>query len=368
MKIKLLFVFVFCSSFLFAQINNEKGKILFNNGKSIKGIISYFTDQPTDIIVYDTVGAKNIFTSDEIKEIMLSNGKKFVSKKCINVKDSSIFILQSVIESPGISLYMRDESDMTNYYVSKEDKLYKLENNEIIFKNDEGSSFKKNDNKYIGILKMLMSDNPDIINKLDKITLTENDIIEVISEYNKGNTTYFFKPNSKFKSKPVWAIFAQYSNYKYVLYSVVAAPSYDIVTGLQYYFSGNHRHSFKFDIAYSNYNYINSTPYVYYKYINNNKLYSLGLKYEYDYIKTNNFNSYLMMNIAQFSYLSATDGLTGKVNDSFLFIPRSGVGFGLEATLFPHFNIYAEVNNLLSGNYLFYNFSLGFKYNFNRTN
>ena len=376
----LLFLFPCCSSFLFAQIENQKGEIINKSGNVINCSINYFNDQPTDIDTYDSFGVKKIIPTSEVKEIKLDNGKKFVVKKYFNKQDSVILIFQVIIESPMVNLLMRDENDNERFYVLKDNLLYRLENNEEYITPENkveyvhsvnDITYKKYNYQYIGILKIFMSDNPDILKKLDKIKLSSGDLIKIISEYNKGNITYFWDPTIKLKSETNWVLFGQYSNYCHVFDETTASPSYGIVAGFQLYFSRNGRNSFKFAMDYANYNYVYENPYYTYNpvksntYIKNSKVYGISCRYEYDVLKAKNYSIYFMFHIADLSYYFDTDNYYGTKNNGITFRPRLSPGAGFEIKPWKLVAIYAELNHLLQGR-IPGNFSVGLKYDFGK--
>lgn len=361
MKKIFIILFYFHSMLAFAQINYERGKITFPDGNSMNRTISYFSDRPTEIIIEDSLGRTGMLSSVQISEMSLVDGRKFVSKSFGKEQDSIRLILQSLIESPEISLFSVDESGTTIFYVSKNNVLYKLEKNERIIKNESGT-FKNYDNKYIGTLKALMADRPDIANQLDKIQLNETGMVDVISRYDKGNVTYFWQKNSKIRKIPYWVLLGQYCNYGSYLYGErTVAYSYGLKTGLQYYFSKGSRHSFRFTADYSKYNLKNTSNTIFDRVDVYNTI-SLGCSYEYDFVKTSAYSVFLLMHLADISYYSVLyHGDDTSEKGVFLF-PRISPGIGAEIKPFSRLGFYGEINNILNLEMFPYSFSIGVKY------
>lgn len=378
MKTKfLLFILLitFSTSILYAQIQNEKGKIVYKSGAIVNCQISYFFDQPSKIFIIDSSSNKSIIDPIQIKEMVLENGEKYVLKMYKNKLDSLSLIFQTLIESPKISLYMRDERDKNQLYVSKDNIFYKLENNEKIITNKEGT-FRGYDYLYIGILKALMSDNHDIIEKLDNVKLTVKDIVEITTQYNNGDITYFWSTDTKIKKSPDWVLFGQYSNYHSYYTEQTTGFSFGVVTGFQYYFSSHSRHSFKFAIDYSNYKFEYDTlvsviwsgtgfKYLWNTCKYNPKTYSLSCRYEYDFIKKNKYDFYLIFHFVDISYFSNLDKHFGP-KKNFGIYPRLNPGFGLEIKPLNRFAIYAEINHLGKIRNILFNYSIGLKYNLSK--
>ncbi|MCK5838913.1 MAG: hypothetical protein KAG99_03645, partial [Bacteroidales bacterium] len=187
-RVLLLVPFFFSSTFLFAQIQNEKGGLIMESGEVISGMISYYYDQPTIIIFHDERGAEKIFAPKQINEIQLNSGERFVSKTYQNKLVSQVLILQLIIESPMISLFKREENSKMYYYVSKNNSLYRLENNDVLVVKD-GKNYTRQDYQYIGILGALMPDRPDLVKELKKIFLNEKDLSKLILDYNRGDVS-----------------------------------------------------------------------------------------------------------------------------------------------------------------------------------
>jgi hypothetical protein len=353
-----------CITSIIAQIQSENGKVVFRTGQVLIGKINYFLDQPSDIIIYDSNGVKSVFTPNQVRQIILDNGKKFLSKTLIGHQDSSALIFQILIESPKISLFVRDENDNKQFYVLKDNVIYDLVNNEQIIKTNDGT-YKSYDKKYIGTLKSLMSDQTEIVKRLDKIRLYEDELVEVITAYDRGNITYFWQLNNKLTREPYWAVFGQFIGYgSYEAGQKCLFPSYGFITGFQYYFSRTSRHSLKFTIGYSDYNLTDYNSLIGQNYSYNEKDISIGCRYQYDIVRANKYSVYIMMHITDVSYYIDTN----PKENGFTVWPRLSPGFGFEAKLFKHVALYAELNNILYLSYIPKSFSVGLKYDLCKTN
>ncbi len=353
----------FCSTFLFAQIQNEKGDLIMKNGEVISGDISYYYDQPTDIIFHDEKGAKNIFTPTQINEIQLNSGERFVSKTYQDKQDSQVLILQLIIESPIISLFKREENSQMYYYVSKNNSLYRLENNDVLIVK-EGKNYTRQDYQYIGILGALMPDRPDLVKELRKIFLNEKDLSNLILDYNRGNVSYYWSSYVKEKRNPNWVFFGQFSNYVSYYVKPTTEASWGVIMGFQYYFSSVSRHSLKYSIDYSTYHFESSRD----------ETISLGLRYEFDFWKSKKSSAFFMVHIADISYISSIktryilNNRTTETTNTIGFRPRLSPGIGFEVKPWSRIAIYAEVNRLMQLTYIPYNFSIGLKYDFGNKN
>lgn len=357
MKLSLLYIFFFLPLSIFGQINKEEGEIRLKNGAAIKGEISYFyNDQESGIILNERNEGTRSFQKEEVNEIMLYSGKKFVSKKYGHKGDSTVLILQSLIESPEISIYLANEDGSDFFYVSKNDLLYKLENNKINIERN-GKSFSRYDHKYKGTLTILMSDQEGFGKKIEKVKYSENDFVKIVNEYNKGNLTYLWSTDNKFSRESNWLLYGHYSNYASYFHTESTGNSFGLFFGGQYYISKSSRSSFKMALDNS---YFNSKW-------NKDKIVSLSLKYQYEVIQKQKYNFYLNGQLVDFSFISSTGISSPKTrnqepNNNFGILPRLSPGLGIEFKPSPNYYFFVELNHLFQLQLLPKNFSIGMKY------
>lgn len=356
MKLKLLLILLLLSTAVSAQIQKEKGKLTLTNGDVLNGAITHYYETPTDIIFYNGQGAKEVFSSDQVNEIRLDNGAKFVAREYKTQEGKNTIILQVLLESPKISLYKREDNTAQYYYVSKENVLYRLENNEV--EEYKGAkTYKRKDNKYIGTLSSLMSDNFQLTQKLDRVGLNESDLTRIITEYNQGEVSYYWKSDTKKPAEPNLVVFAQHSQLGSIYGNPTVGSSSGQMVGIQYYFSKHGRHSLKLSWDHSKYALEDE----------NAKLSGLGLRYELAFKRAEYFNVYMMIHVIEMVHLSITDERGAKVEDGWNLMPRVSPGFGFEAKPLPRTAVYVEVNNLMQLDRLPKSFSLGLKYDFGKT-
>lgn len=364
----LLSLFLFTiTNYLFAQIQSEKGKIILKDGTELKGTVTHFYDNAKEIILADSTGTKYTFTPDQIRRICLNNGKRFASGSFTKAgqQHEAEIIMETILLSPTINLYKQDEPT-TTFYVEKDDKLYRLENNASIIEIN-GRSHKKYDHQYITVLNVLMGDQPDMVDELSKIKLNEDDLTSAILKYQKGEVTYYAKKaKASQKFKPYWAAIAAYSNYASYRLDETDEHSYGVQLGLQVYNYKGGRSSLRLPLEYAFYQF----PYTY-----KAKAYTLSVKYLYDVVKRARFNAYLGVHLFDISYfdISKQEIPRGSIlkprptgpslpNNSLSFMTRFSPFLGFEAKASEHMGIFAEANHLLQIGQLPTNFSLGVKY------
>jgi hypothetical protein len=172
---------------------------------------------------------------------------------------------------------------------------------------------------------------------------------------------------AKSKSISNWVIFGQYSNFgTYYFSEPTFGYSYGIFGGAQLFFTKNRRHSLKFSLGYSHYelhgqhdsglSYLTKDMY--------SEIFSFGFTYEYIFFMTKRTNIYVILHIADLSYVSEYDyDDNNNKNDSYVLpIPRGSPGIGLEYKTQKRLSFYVELNNLLNASHIPENFSVGLKY------
>ncbi len=368
---KLLFTFslLLLSLVSLSQIQNENGKLILETNDTIVGWITYYDDLSSTVTYKDDNDIENSCTIDCINEIILNNGIRYTTINYPDHKNGKVFV-QKIISSKLINLFASEENGSTYYYVIKDSNTYRLENNYIIVEKDN-KSYSRWDYKYLGTLKLLMSDKPELFDKIDKLKLNENDLVNIIIEYNQGDINYFMTTETaQAKSISNWVTFGQYSNFG-TYYSAEATNgySYGIYAGLQLYFTRNHRHSLKFGLGYSHYElkrtyahqlgiqtfYTKKNAYA--------EVYRIGITYEYLFFMTQRTNIYGLIHLGDYSYITEYEEESGdEITHSFLPKPTLSPGVGIEYKTLKKLSFYFEFNHLLNISYFPKNFSAGIKY------
>lgn len=357
MKFTLLLFLTFFPAAVFAQIINKPGELTLANGDVKTGFVSYFYDKPSEVIFSSEYGAKNVFQAKEIQGIKLENGERFVSKFYKTQGDSTFLVLKLIIESPKISLYVREDDATEYFYVSKDDALHRLENNKVYEKRGDKQYVRK-DNQYVAILGALMADRVDIVAELDKVSLHEHSLAKVISKYNQGEATYHLLPGGKAEKESNWVLFTQYSQYGVPKEFARSARAFGNMVGLQYYFSQTSRHSLKVSADYINSVFNDESAVVY----------GLGLRYEWAFKKAESYTVYFQMHVAELGYVEYSNSRNRLNRNGFTTSLMLSPGIGFEYKPLPRVAVYGEVNNLLQLYNIPKSFSLGLKYDFGKTN
>ncbi len=326
------------------------------SGDVLTGAITYFYDSPSEVILYDEMGVKKVYEPKQVQTIKLDNGEKFITKYYRVNNDSSALLLQSLIESPGISLMMMENNATVYYYVSKGNTLYRLENNDVEVRQG-GTVYKRKDNKYIGTLSSLMANRFDLLEGITKTSLNEKDLTKLVLDYNKGNISYSWRSDNASAKEHNWVFFAQYSHYGSSPDNPVTSRSSGQMLGLQYYFSKHSRHSLKVSFDHS------------YHRLGGDRIEAtgLGFRYEYAFKKAETYGVYLLVQLADVAYLVETEEGEQQTYSHLALLPGFSPGLGFEVKPWSKLAFYAEINYLLRLDEIPKSFSVGLKYDFGKT-
>lgn len=355
MKFKFLLFLIFFPAAVFGQMLNKAGELTLLNGDTLTGDITYFYDKPSQIVFSSENLSKQVYPVSQVREIKLENGERFVSKKYDAQGDNTYVVLKVLIESSKISLYVREENAAEYFYVSKDDALYRLENNDVETRQDN-NTFRQKDNKYIKTLSMLMPDRIDLFDKLYKIQLTEQELTTVLLNYNQGDVTYFWNNDFKGIKESNWVAFAQYSKFGSFQDDQTTAYSAGQMIGLQYYFDKNGRHSLKISLEHSKY----TTEW------EKLEVTGLGFRYEFEFKQAEKYGAYFLMHLGE---IAQVNRIKKDLRDysELTVLTRFSPGVGFEIKPLPRIATYAELNNLLFLKHGPKSFSVGLKYDFGAT-
>jgi opacity protein-like surface antigen len=181
---KLLLSIIF-SAFVLAGFSQKylPGYILTNEGDTIHGELlkQRKLSARNKCIFKDLNGEINTFLPNQIIEYRFTDGSYYISMELEeNGSQKQVFIqflLKGIVE-----LYYYPTNGKGKFYIEKEGKLIELANNEkrVII---NGSEYQRFDNEYIGILKYLYSDAPEVIRKIDNLSFTPNEMVKISEKY-----------------------------------------------------------------------------------------------------------------------------------------------------------------------------------------
>ena len=170
------------------------GYVLTLDGDTIKGDLLEQGDirAHKKCIIHKNNNKDQTFLPKEIIEYKYNDGRYYISKEILLDSVSTTVFLRFLVKGAvNLYYYSHPFKKQDLYYVEKDGVLHKLENNEknIII---DGVSYKRYDKKYIGILKYLYNDAPEITKDIDKLSYFPSSMVKITEKYLK--TVYSKEP------------------------------------------------------------------------------------------------------------------------------------------------------------------------------
>jgi hypothetical protein len=204
----LLYLFLSCR-IVFAQEELKPAYIILNQFDTIKGVGNMSKNQ--EYCWFKKLGADDITTylPNEIDAFRIVGGKYFVSRKIEETDRKLVFqkwyFLEFLVDGE-INLFTIQHS--IRFFIEKEDKgLVELIDETKNLKNRSGISYSVKNNKYIGYLKLYLSEAPELSPRIEQMDyLNQRDLVKLSVDYhnavcNKYECINYTKnlPNVKYK-------------------------------------------------------------------------------------------------------------------------------------------------------------------------
>jgi hypothetical protein len=181
-----LLLSIILSLFVFAGFSQKylPGYILTNEGDTIHGeLLNQNEVEASKKCILRNEEEIKTFLPNDINGYRYSDGNYYISKEIVSGTTNTPvflrFLLKGTIE---LYVYYSPLTQKEMFYILKDDKIVELENNESIIYKD-GSRYKRYDKKYIGILKYLYSDAPEVLKDVDKLSFSSGALIKISEDY-----------------------------------------------------------------------------------------------------------------------------------------------------------------------------------------
>lgn len=182
-KILLAVVLISSVPSMFAQsgyspafIVNHQNDTILGSGKMIKS---------HDYLIFsenDDAEHSKYFPQD-IKAFRIIDGKYYVSKKIADSKSKDNWHFLEFLVEGEIDLFLSPQTG--KYYLAKKNgELLELDDKNLSIKNIDGREYMVQDKTYLGYLRFMMSDAPELYPKIDKMKhLNQRDIVNISVDY-----------------------------------------------------------------------------------------------------------------------------------------------------------------------------------------
>lgn len=181
----LISLFIILSTHLIAQTDLRSGYIIKSNNDTIYGQIKYRGSHNSSkkcIFLKDSLSTEQIFTPDDILGYRYENNKYYVSKSVSSNNKTEQLFLEFLINGIVDIYYYRDEME-DHYFIEEGDSnLIELKNKISIIKIDN-DTYQKEGKEYVGILRYVFQDQPNIQKKVDQTSLSHKSLINIAKDY-----------------------------------------------------------------------------------------------------------------------------------------------------------------------------------------
>lgn len=182
-----------------SQRDFRKGFVITNKKDTLKGFIDY-REGSKKFSFCDFKQTENsaiiTYLPYQIKGYGIFNNSYFESKEISTVNNSIEKVFIEILVRGKATLYKLREA----FFIGKYDTIFKkLYNRQKVVTVDR-KKYKRNTNRYIGILKYLLSDCSKLKGKISKILLSEKSLTKLIENYNACSN----EPSMSFKEKKRW--------------------------------------------------------------------------------------------------------------------------------------------------------------------
>ncbi len=172
----------------YAQYDYRKAAIITHNNDTIFGLIDYGNNRSNSsfcLFKANTTSKSVKYRPDDITGYFFEGSKCYTSKIVeINGIPTTIFI--EYLLNGIVDLYFyKDTHNFGFYFIEKEGKLYELVNEEKEFFYKK-RYYSKQTKEYIGVLKYLTKDSPEISKKIEKSSLNHKSLIEITKNYHQN--------------------------------------------------------------------------------------------------------------------------------------------------------------------------------------
>jgi hypothetical protein len=179
----LIIAFIFFQN-LFSQSDYREGFIITTTQDTIKGLIDFrdgYKNNESCMFKKEEKEDFIIYSPEQISAYGFIDDRFYESKiepDSTNINKPQFF---EVLVKGKASLYRL----RGGLYINKDNgKIYKLSNESVGEIKENGKVYDKKSNRYIGILKLLLSDCSDIKLKFDNLSLTERALTKIVGKYN----------------------------------------------------------------------------------------------------------------------------------------------------------------------------------------
>ncbi len=184
MRYILVLLVLVCTN-LIAQTDYRPGYLITNSMDTIKGLVDYrgeLRNMKVCNFKKSPDSSPETFLPGEIYGYRYDVGKFYVSKD-IDTDDFKGTVFVEFLLQGIVNLYFYHNPTYLSYFIEDEEgKMFEIRTKDIVIENN-GTEYIRNDTKYIGLLRYLFHDCPQVVQLCDKVDLTHKGLINITKKY-----------------------------------------------------------------------------------------------------------------------------------------------------------------------------------------
>ncbi|MFC2104408.1 hypothetical protein ACFLS4_03535 [Bacteroidota bacterium] len=134
-----------------------------------------------ECVFRNDLGKIKTYLPNDIYAYRFINGNYYISKEILENNNKKSVFLEYLVNGI-VDLYYYPTTEGKSYYILKDNELVELTNTKRI-KKINGNAYTTYDKKYIGILKHLFSDAPEVVKEVDNLKFRSTTLIKISENY-----------------------------------------------------------------------------------------------------------------------------------------------------------------------------------------
>lgn len=167
-----------------AQHTFKEGYVVMQNSDTIVGLINVKSNSKNASVCefkYPDSDEIQMFSPAEITSYKIENSKLYVSKQAM-IEDSARLVFLEYLINGIVDLYYLKQGSKEYYFIDKEGVLHELSNEKkLVTEND--LTYEKSSNQYIGVLKVLFQDSPELYQDIGNTEFAYRPLIKITKDY-----------------------------------------------------------------------------------------------------------------------------------------------------------------------------------------
>ncbi len=195
----LIIVGVILSSIMYGQDKENPGFLITNQGDTLNTDFQDLAqhDLSYKVVYYDTlIDDWSVYWPGAVKQFNIENGDQvYLSRNTGTDLPDSVVFLRCLVAGDHLTLFQYTDENSKNIFFAetREGDLYRLKEGEELI-----NGYYRKNNQYIGQLKNLMIDQPELFPEIEAAGYTRKELIELFEKYHTMRELHF---STNYKSR-----------------------------------------------------------------------------------------------------------------------------------------------------------------------